>query len=144
MKSSISKTFASETKSLSEIRKFIEDFLKTHKVIEEEREKIILAIDEACTNKIKHAYHFNSSMKILVKLKIKKDNFIAEIIDWGEPFDPDSIPIPDISENMKNRKVGGFGIFLMKKLVDDIEYKFNSTGENILILRKKIRFEHNG
>ncbi len=137
----IRKTFKSKTENLSEIRKFTEDFLISNRVIKEDRESIILAIDEACTNKIKHAYHLASTYDILISLEIENQLFIAEISDWGEKFDPEKIPMPDINENYKNQRKGGYGIYLMKKLMDKIEYKFSKDGENKIILQKKIKFE---
>lgn len=109
----------------------------------EDRENIILAIDEACTNKIRHAYNFNPSMDILISLEIKGKFFHAEISDWGEKFDPEKIPVPDLNENYRNQKKGGYGIYLMKKLMDKVEYKFLINGENKIILIKRINFTNN-
>lgn len=137
----VKKTFKSITGNLSEIRNFTEDFLISNRVIEEDRENIILAIDEACTNKIKHAYHLDPTNDILISLEIKDQLFIAEISDWGEKFDPDIIPVPNINDNYKNQRKGGYGIYLMKKLMDKIEYEFSKDGENKIILQKEINFE---
>lgn len=141
---SIEKKFKSRTENLSEIRKLTEDFLISNKVSKEDRDKIILAIDEACTNKIKHAYHYNSSKEILISFEINNQMFKAEISDWGEKFEPENIPIPNVNENYKAQKKGGYGMYLMKKLMDKVEYKFLENGENKIILLKKVTFESNG
>jgi serine/threonine-protein kinase RsbW len=142
LNSVVNKVFTSKTENLSEIRKFVENFLEVNSVSLQDKEKIILAIDEACTNKIKHAYNFDGSKLISITLEIKDKIFIARISDWGKSFEPTQIPVPDLEENYKSRKKGGYGIYLMKKLMDQIEYKFLESGENVIILKRKISFNN--
>lgn len=115
------------------------DFLSSNNVSKEDMEKIILAIDEACTNKIKHAYKFDETQDIILKLKFIDDKFIAEISDFGLPFNPEEIPVPNLKENYINKKSGGYGIFLMRQLMDSVDYEFNPDGENKIILTKKLK-----
>jgi serine/threonine-protein kinase RsbW len=133
------KTFKSQTKNLILIREFVMDFLSSNNVSKEDMEKIILAIDEACTNKIKHAYKFDETQDIILKLKFIDDKFIAEISDFGLPFNPEEIPVPNLKENYINKKSGGYGIFLMRQLMDSVDYEFNPDGENKIILTKKLK-----
>ncbi len=140
---SIERTFKSRTKNLKDIREYIQNFLSSNKASREDIEKIILAIDEACTNKIKHAYKYNPDGDILISLELKDEIFKAEISDWGEKFEPEKIQIPNIQENYKSQKKGGFGIYLMNQLMDVVEYKFLDEGENKIILMKKIQFVNN-
>lgn len=137
---SIKKIFKSRTKNLKVIREFVNNFLISNKASKEDSEKIILAIDEACTNKIKHAYNYYPNGDILISLAIEDKIFKAEISDWGKKFEPKNIQVPDLRENYKNQKKGGYGIYLMKQLMDIVEYKFLDEGENKIILMKKIHF----
>lgn len=144
MKSSTQFSFKSKAENLVEIRKFTEDFLVVNGVSLDDIEKIILAIDEACTNKIKHAYKNNPSKEIIIKLELSNNLFTAQIVDFGIPFEPDKVPLPDIDHNYKSSKKGGYGIFLMKKLMDEVNYEFLDSGENILTLKKFVKLDSNG
>lgn len=144
MKSSTQFTFKSKAENLVKIRKYTENFLSLNVVSLEDTEKIILAIDEACTNKIKHAYKNDPSKEITLKLELSNNLFTAQIVDFGIPFEPDKVPLPDIDHNYKYDKKGGYGIFLMKKLMDEINYEFLDSGENILTLKKFVKLNSNG
>jgi len=142
LKDSRTKTFKSQTKNLVLIREFVKDFLTSKNISIDDLEKIILAIDEACTNKIKHAYKFDETKDIIIKLKLTDDEFIAEISDFGLPFNPEEIKIPDLKENYINKKSGGYGIFLMRQLMDEVKYEFNKDGENKIILKKNLNIKN--
>lgn len=136
------KTFKSQTKNLILVREFVKDFLSSKNISDEDLEKIILAIDEACTNKIKHSYKFDESKDIIIKLKLSDNEFTAEISDFGLPFDPEKVQVPNLKENYINKRSGGYGIFLMRKLMDEVIYVFTPTGENKIILKKKVNFQN--
>ncbi|MGB9665145.1 MAG: ATP-binding protein [Ignavibacteria bacterium] len=136
------KSFKSQTKNLILIREFVKDFLSSKKISNEDIEKIILAIDEACTNKIKHSYQFDETKDIIIKLKLINSEFIAEISDFGLPFNPEKVSVPNLDENYINKKSGGYGIFLMRKLMDEVNFEFTPTGENRIILKKKVNFQN--
>lgn len=56
--------------------------------------------------------------------------------DQGTPFEPAAVPVPDIHSSFEERQAGGLGIYLMNKLMDDVEYRF-AVGSNELTLRKR-------
>jgi anti-sigma regulatory factor (Ser/Thr protein kinase) len=58
---------------------------------------------------------------------------IIEIIDSGMPFDMTSLPNPDITSDISERKIGGVGVFLIKKMVDEVQYR-RENDQNILSL----------
>lgn len=136
------KTFKSQTKNLILIREFVKEFLSSKNISNEDLEKIILAIDEACTNKIKHSYKFDESKDIIIKLNFSGDEFTAQISDFGLPFDPEKVPVPNLRENYVNKKSGGYGIYLMRQLMDEVKYEFSPLGENKIILKKKVHFQN--
>lgn len=94
------------------------------------------AVDEACTNIIKYAYNGKPGF---IKLSVTRENntAIITIKDKGKLFDPNSVATPDIHSDIDQRHVGGLGIYLMKKLMDEIEYHFDPHTGNTLILKKK-------
>ncbi len=108
------------------MRTFVSDAARRFGFSESEVGKIELAIDEACTNIIKHAYKFNPDGIIEIRVSTQNDNaapkFIVEIFDSGISFDSSRYTAPDMKEYFKKLRHGGLGIVLMKKLMDEVEY----------------------
>ncbi len=98
--------------------------------------KIILAVDEACTNIIKHAYKYSPNGNIIISIKFADPKFEISITDEGNHFNPASIPEPDIKEFYKQKKVGGLGMYLIKKLMDEVQYSTLTENKNQVILIK--------
>ena len=92
------------------------------------------SVDEACTNIIEHGYgHKDGS--ITIRAIVKNESFTIELVDQGKSFDPKQVGKPDINKYVKIGKKGGLGIFIMYKLLDEIDYKTTKDG-NILRLTK--------
>jgi anti-sigma regulatory factor (Ser/Thr protein kinase) len=84
--------------------------------------KIELALEEALVNICKYSYPEEPGN---AEVSCKQDNrrFIIEIVDSGIPFDMTSLPAPDVTSSIEKRKIGGLGIFLIKKMVDEVRYR---------------------
>lgn len=128
----------STTDNLIKIRDFIKDSAASSGLKEDAIGKIILAVDEACTNIIKHAYKYSVDGEINVAIKSDKLKFTIQITDSGNHFDPENIPEPDIQKYHKQKKGGGLGMFLMKKLMDEVSYKNLTNNRNQVTLIKYI------
>lgn len=126
----------SSTDNLSAIRDFIKASASAAGISNEEIGKIILAVDEACTNIIKHAYKYSPEGNIELKTEMKGKKFKITITDDGAHFNPEKIHDPDLVEYHKNKRVGGLGMFLMKKLMDDVKYIILSDNRNQVTLIK--------
>lgn len=126
----------SSTDNLAKVREFTKKAAEESGFSEETVGKIILAVDEACTNIIKHAYKFSPDGKIVISIKFDSAKFTISIIDEGIHFNPNSVPEPNIVEYYKQKKIGGLGIFLMKKLMDDVKYSTITGNKNQVILVK--------
>ncbi len=96
-----------------------------------------LAVDEACTNIIEHGYDDCDTCVIDVVCKHDADALTITIADDGTPFDPLKRPDPDPSAPLDERGTGGWGIFFMKKLMDDLSYSY-TDGRNRLVMVKRI------
>jgi serine/threonine-protein kinase RsbW len=129
-------TVKSSTDNLAAIREFIQNSALESGFSQEIVSKISLAVDEACTNVIKHAYKFSPDREITVHTKLEKSKFTILITDTGDKFDPNLIPEPNLKEYHKQRKVGGLGMYLMKKLMDEVQYNTLSGNQNQVVLVK--------
>lgn len=82
-----------------------------------------LAVDEACTNVIEHAYCGDTSCDITVAVTITGERFTVVIRDEGRAFEPQSYQSPDLVNLVQQRRDGGFGVHLMRRLMDRVEYR---------------------
>ena len=86
---------------------------------------------------------YQTDEEIVVKASLpgmKADAIKIVLIDHGEPFDPASIPMPDLKADLSERKIGGLGIFLMRKLMDEVRYESHpETNSNTLTMIKHKR-----
>jgi len=99
--------------------------------------KVQLAVDEACTNVIKHAYSGQIGI-ITLTCELLDDNLVITIKDKGKPFDPRSVPPPDLEADLEQRKIGGLGIYFMQKMMDNVSYEFSPEEGNKLTMRKRL------
>lgn len=117
-----SRIFRSITTALSDVRGFVNERASRFGFGDKEVSEITLAVDEACTNVIKHAYKGNPETKFEVRILASGTEFEIVVRDWGASFKPEEVPVPDVRDRMKKHKAGGLGIFLMRKLMDSVEY----------------------
>lgn len=97
-----------------------------------------LALDELFTNIISYGFTDNQEHTIKISITIDEDLLQMRIEDDGVPFNPLESKTPDFQCGIEECKIGGLGIHLIKKLMDDIQYQ-RVSGKNILMLRRKFR-----
>jgi len=106
---------------------------------EEDIYKIELAVDEACTNVIRHAYDPNHRRKdIDIDIAVDGKKMTILVIDHGKGFDPAAVPHPDMKEYLSHYRVGGLGIFLMETLMDEVDFDIKPGVRNRVKLVKYI------
>ena len=128
----------SKTENLSLIRDFVSEKALNAGIQMDTVEKIMLAVDEACTNIIKHAYKYSPDGEIIINIDYNEKKFTITIIDYGKSFEPDSVPLPNLQKYYHEHKVGGLGIYLMKSLMDDVKYTSVPGKYNQVLLSKNI------
>lgn len=96
---------------------------------------INLSLEELITNIINYGYRDGQEHQIHIDLQVAKTEIVVELKDDGIPFNPLEAPCPDVNQDLNDRPVGGLGIFLVRSLMDDVQYR--RTGEqNVLIMKK--------
>ncbi len=126
----------SRTDRLIAVREFVSASARKFGFSDEEVSKIALAVDEACTNVIKHAYKFDPTKDITVTIRPRGRTFEVSIKDTGREFDPGEIMAPDMKEYLTHYRRGGLGIYLMKSLMDKVEYDIEPGKKNEVRLTK--------
>lgn len=112
----------SHTENLEIIREFVFKIITRVGINEEDASKIELAVDEACTNVMKHAYGGESTNPIDVAIKIDYKKVTIVVTDHGKGFNPKLVEIPNMKEYLAEMRVGGLGIYLMRSLMDEVTY----------------------
>jgi serine/threonine-protein kinase RsbW len=95
---------------------------------------IELVINEALVNVLKHAYVSDDNKKVLIQTLVEKDRVVFRFVDWGLSFDPEEVPTP----NLEKPAEGGLGLWLIRQFVDELDYRSESDGTNVLRLVKKV------
>ena len=100
--------------------------------------QIDIAIDEVFSNIARYAYNPEVG-EATVRVEVQEDplSVIITFIDGGMPYDPLTAAEPDTGLSAKERSVGGLGLFIVRKSMDDITYRYEG-GRNILTVRKNI------
>jgi anti-sigma regulatory factor (Ser/Thr protein kinase) len=98
-----------------------------------------LACEEVVVNVINYAYpESQGNVRISYELNEETGELVIVISDSGIAFDPLSKDDPDLSLPMEERQIGGLGIFMVRTVMDTVEYSFED-GRNILTMRKNIK-----
>ncbi len=97
-----------------------------------------MAVDEACTNVIQHAYHGRKNGTIDITCERRGREFVVTVQDYGDAFDPKQVARPKLRAPLSQRAVGGLGIFFMYKLMDRVQFDFSAKTGNRLTMAKKI------
>lgn len=120
-------TIPSSTRYLEDVRQFVESHAWDAEFSENVVEQLKMAVDEACANVIEHAYKGESEHPIDIAVIVKPDKFTVRIRDEGEGFNPQAYNEPDLMRMARTRRAGGFGVHIMRRLMDHVEYRKRGT-----------------
>lgn len=132
--------FPARASSVPLLRDEITRILEANNVTGQDQEDILLVSDEAATNIILHAFEESKILEpdFLCKVQIGQGRLLRmEFEDRGRPFDIDEVAQPDVNENLAGRRKGGFGVFLIRSLMDKVQYR-REGGVNYLRMEKKV------
>ncbi|MCS5490659.1 ATP-binding protein [Algoriphagus limi] len=112
-----------QTTALSELRKFLDKNLSQIMLSEKDKHQVTLAVEEVCANLIIHSHHCNGSDHILLNLRQEDGRLIFEIKDKGKAFNLLDYKAPDLKTVISEKRKGGLGLILVKKIMDEIEFE---------------------
>jgi anti-sigma regulatory factor (Ser/Thr protein kinase) len=93
--------------------------------------QVEMALDEAFSNVVEHAYAGRASGDVEVSWSIEDGAFVVVLRDWGQTFDPASVPEPDLAASLEERSLGGLGLHFMRSLMDSVDYTFDEDGNRL-------------
>lgn len=130
---------SSQVERLADIADFIADAACACGLNDEQTYDAQMAVDEACTNVIEHAYRGDPDGTIDIACEKRGNEFVVTIQDFGARFDPRRIESPKTRDPLSKRRIGGLGVFFMRKLMDRVEFESASGRGNRLTMVKKIK-----
>ena len=123
--------FSSHTANLALMRKFVRGFLDAYPFSEKERMLIVLGVDEACTNIIRHAYQLRDDQPIALSMEGLRKCVRMRLRDYGE-----QCPAHEMQGRAHDMiKPGGLGLHLMKNAFDRIDYILKSRGTELVLTK---------
>ncbi|MBN2388538.1 MAG: ATP-binding protein [Anaerolineales bacterium] len=128
--------FPAHFDQLDAIRRFVTQAARDVGLAEKDVCAVEMAVDEACSNIIEHAYRSSKGV-IECTCECADDALTVVLRDYAAPFDPANVPPPDLSDDLEERKIGGLGVYLMRQLMDEIHYETDATTGNVLTMVKR-------
>lgn len=135
--STYQKIINASTEYLSEVRDFVSMHAARHGFSDKEIADIRLAVDEACTNIIKHAYNYDPSKEVGIVISVDPSKLMITITDQGKPFDKKKYQKPSLKKQIAQKKRGGMGVHLMRNLMDEVRYSFDNNTNTLCMCKNR-------
>ena len=128
---------ANEISQVAGLNRLLSEFWKLRRLPEDLEFDVALCIEEVVTNVIRHGYRDTGAYPIAVTLAVNDGWLEVEVEDEGVAFNPLDHPEPDLNAPIEKRPIGGLGIHIVRKLMDDLEY-LRQGSVNRLRMKKKL------
>ena len=132
----LEKKFEAKENNLAEVLQFVERELEEKELPMKLSMQVSVCVEEIFTNIARYAYS-EKEEDVTLGISYSDDELTVRFVDHGMPFDPLIKKDPDVTLSAEERSIGGLGIFIVKKTMDDVHYEYKN-GKNILTIRKKI------
>ena len=123
----------SRVEEITRAREWLSERASKEGFLDKEVSNLGLAMSEACANVIEHAYRGQPGNVIKLRLTIDETNLILMIYDYGEKFYPETYALPDLNEPQE----GGYGVLIIRNLMDEVHYDTSNERGTILTLVKR-------
>lgn len=124
----------SNVKYLEPIRTVVRELTQLAGFDEEQAHEILLAVQEGCSNVIRHCYKSCPDERIDIVVRFQDDAFVIVIDDYGEFVDPKEMR----GRELEDVRPGGLGLHLMRTVMDHVGYERNQWGGTTLTMRRRL------
>lgn len=114
---------------------FIESHLTNTQIVDSDKMKVLTACEEIIINIVNYAYP-NSRGNLEIIFENKPHDIIITFIDNGRKFNPLAKTDVDITLSVEDREIGGLGIFMVKKLMDGINYEYKGNKNRLTVIKR--------
>jgi serine/threonine-protein kinase RsbW len=129
---------------LAALSRFLREFWTDFNLPADAAPTFELALEEVFMNVVMHGSDSASIPKIEVSLSLTESALTLTVEDEGAPFDPLSLPAPDVTAKLEDRGVGGLGVFLVRQLMDSVTYRRHGTVNELRMNKSLMGMEKPG
>jgi len=130
-------TFPAKFEYLDEIRDFVAEIAREGGFTDKEIYSLQLAADEAASNIIEHSYEGVSDAFLDITCAMQGDTIVIIMRDEGTSFDPSKVKQPNLKAKLSERQIGGLGVYLMRKLMDDVRYESVGKTNTLTMIKRR-------
>jgi serine/threonine-protein kinase RsbW len=98
---------------------------------------IEMAVDEACSNIIEHAYGGEGKGNIRCTCLVSTEALTVSLQDTGKSFDPSTVNEPNLSNNLEDRQAHGLGLYFIRKWMDDVQFESNGKHNTLTMVKMR-------
>jgi anti-sigma regulatory factor (Ser/Thr protein kinase) len=122
---------------LEKVNAVFAEFAKRYDLPEGVRRSVSIALDELLANELSHGNVGREAGPVIVEVQLDQERLVATITDDGPAFDPFGQDAPDTTLSVDDRQIGGLGLHLVRKLMDEVSYE-RRDGHNVVVLVKQL------
>ena len=126
--------FPAKTIYVADIKQKLTDICKRNNFAYKDLNNLLIVVDEACSNIIKHAYK-DAEGDILVEVKVTNKGLHLTMVDKGKSFDWHRFKTPDLNHYVNIGKKGGLGVWIIRKLTDKSDYRITERGNELMLVK---------
>jgi anti-sigma regulatory factor (Ser/Thr protein kinase) len=127
----------SRLESIRSVSDMVIKYARRARLDEQEAYQCKLAVDEACSNIIRHAYGGDPTGEFAVAIRIDSGVCEIQFTDYGEPYDPQDIPPPAIGNTIEDARPGGLGLYLIRSVMDEVRYTPGPQGNRLVMVKRR-------
>lgn len=124
--------FSSHTENLAVVRAFVRKFLQAEEIPEKESELLVLGVDEACSNIIRHAYLGDTAQPIVLSCERVGATLWFRLRDFGNTADPNQFT----RRHQESVEPGGLGLYLMERIFDETDFQPQAKGTELVLVKR--------
>jgi serine/threonine-protein kinase RsbW len=132
----ITRTFPGRYSSLSRIGEFVRTQARSSGLDDTAIYQVEMAVDEACSNIIEHAYGGEGNGEIGCTCQCNPEGLAVILKDNGRPFEPEKTGAPDLEAGLEDRESHGLGLFFIREWMDRVQFEFSPVSGNTLTMFK--------
>ena len=117
---------------------FLQDFWSELKLPPTEALTFELALEEVFMNVVMHGSHADRAPRVKMSMTLLDGGVMLTVEDDGPPFDPLSLPAPDLTASLETRPVGGLGVFLVRQVMDSVRYERRDTTNRLQMTKNMV------